>query len=287
MKKLLLLGGLRYLLPVIEKAHKLGMYVITCDNVPGNIAHRYSDEYCDVSILDLEAVLALAKAKRIDGIMSFAVDPGVVTAAYVAEQMGLPHVGSYDSVRILQHKDLFRAFLRDNGFNVPMSGGYSEYSELLDDIGRFTFPVIVKPVDSAGSKGVCRVEGIEELKGAFAFARASSFSGRVIVEEFIEAEGCSSDTDCFSQDGELRFISFNDQMFEAESANIYAPSSFIWPSGMASSSQDCLASELQRLVRLLSLGSSLYNVETRVGCDGKPYIMEFSPRGGGIACRRC
>ena len=67
-KKLLLLGGLRYLLPVIEAAHKLGYYVITCDYIPGNIAHKYSDEYHNVSIIDKEAVLALARELEIDGI---------------------------------------------------------------------------------------------------------------------------------------------------------------------------------------------------------------------------
>ena len=81
MKKLLLLGGSRYLLPVIEVAHKLGLYVITCDYLPDNIAHKYSDEYINVSIIDKEKVLETAKANKIDGIMSFATDPGVTTAA--------------------------------------------------------------------------------------------------------------------------------------------------------------------------------------------------------------
>ena len=72
MKRLLLLGGLRYLLPVIDAAHKLGCYVITCDYLPDNIAHKYSDEYHNVSILDKEAVLVLAKKLNIDGIMAFA-----------------------------------------------------------------------------------------------------------------------------------------------------------------------------------------------------------------------
>ena len=75
-KKLMLLGGLRYLLPVIEAAHKLGYYVITADYLPDNIAHKYSDEYCNVSIIDKEAVLAKARELQIDGIMSFACDPG-------------------------------------------------------------------------------------------------------------------------------------------------------------------------------------------------------------------
>ena len=65
MKKLLLLGGSRYLLPVIEVAHKLGLYVITCDYLPDNIAHKYSDEYINVSIIDKEKVLETAKANNL------------------------------------------------------------------------------------------------------------------------------------------------------------------------------------------------------------------------------
>ena len=86
----MLLGGIRYLLPAIEVAHKHGYHVITVDYLPENIAHQYSDEYYNVSIIDKEAVLQLAQELQIDGILSFAVDPGVVTAAYVAEKMGLP-----------------------------------------------------------------------------------------------------------------------------------------------------------------------------------------------------
>ena len=65
----------------------------------------------------------LPEDEKIDGIMSFAVDPGVVTAAYVAEQLNLPHSGTYKSILILQNKHLFRKFLEDNGFNVPKSKG--------------------------------------------------------------------------------------------------------------------------------------------------------------------
>lgn len=110
MKKLLLLGGSRFLLPVIREAKALGCYTITCDYLPDNIAHRYSDEYHNVSITDLEATLKLAKDLEVDGVMSFACDPGVVTAAYVAEKLGLPNVGPYESVAILQDKGRFRAF---------------------------------------------------------------------------------------------------------------------------------------------------------------------------------
>lgn len=281
MKKLLLLGGLFYLKPVIEAAHKFGAHVITCDYMPYNVAHRYSDEYHNVSIVDKDAVLSLAQKLQIDGIMSFAVDPGVETAAYVAEKMGLPFAGSYESVRILQNKDLFRKFLTDNGFNVPVSGGYKEYEQAIADIDRFKFPMIVKPTDSAGSKGVTRVDDIEQLREAFDFAEQHSIKGFVIIEEFIEKRGCSSDCDSFSVNGKMVLTTFNAQHFDYKAANPYTPSAFSWPSTFSHDEEEYLASEIQRLVTLLNLKTSIYNIETRVGVNGKPYIMEMSPRGGG------
>ena len=142
MKKLLLLGGSRYLMPVIKAAHNLGCYVITCDYLPDNYAHKFSDEYCNVSIIDKEAVLRLAQQKRIDGIMSFACDPGVVTAAYVAEKMNLPFQCSYESTCILQDKGLFRKFLADNHFNVPHAKRYENVTSIPQaDYDIFEWPV--------------------------------------------------------------------------------------------------------------------------------------------------
>lgn len=280
-KKLLLLGGLFYLKPVIDAAHKLGVHVITCDYIPDNIAHRYSDEYHNVSVIDKEAVLKLARELQIDGIMSFAVDPGVTTAAYVAEKMGLPFAGSYESVKILQNKDLFRDFLTRNGFNVPVSGGYNNLEDALSDLSRFTFPLIVKPTDSAGSKGVTRIDTKDELEYAFNHAIDNSISGRVIIEEFIEKRGCSSDCDSFSVNGVMTLTTFNSQHFDKDAANPYTPSAFSWPSDFSKDEETYLATEIQRLVSLLGLKTSIYNIETRVGINGKPYIMEMSPRGGG------
>lgn len=281
MKKLMILGGARYILPVIKKAQKMGIYVITCDYLPDNIAHKYSDEYMNISIVDKDAVLEGARKAKIDGIMSFACDPGVITAAYVAEKMGLPFAGSYESVSILQNKDKFRAFLEKNGFTVPASGGYRNLEEARADKNKFTFPVIVKPVDSAGSKGVSRVDAVKDLAPAVEFALKYSIDGRFIIEDFIEKKGFSSDSDSFTVDGKFKFLSFSDQRFDENADNPYTPAAYSWPPTMGSAEQEELKSELQRLADLLKLKTSVYNIETRVGTNGKPYIMELSPRGGG------
>lgn len=281
MKKLLLLGGSRYLIPVIKAAKALGLHTITCDYLPNNIAHKFSDEYHNVSIIDKEAVLALAKRLEIDGVMSFACDPGVVTAAYVAEQMGLPSCGPYESVCILQNKGRFRDFLTKHGFNVPTAKGYRSVEDALRDVDLFHWPVIVKPTDSAGSKGVTRVDNPADLEKSIAYALSFSHCDEFIIEDFIEKKGHSSDTDSFSVDGELKFVSFSSQRFDDKADNPYTPAAYSWPSSMSKEHEDELKREVQRLLTLLHMRTSIYNVETREATDGKAYIMEVSPRGGG------
>jgi biotin carboxylase len=287
MKKLMLLGGSRYLTPVIEAAHKLGIYVITCDYLPDNDAHKLSDKYRNISIIDKDAVLATAREMKIDGIMSFACDPGVVTAAYVAEQMGLPNVGPYESVRILQNKGLFRKFLTDNGFTVPVAKSYKDIEEAVADVDIFNWPVIVKPTDAAGSKGVTRVDNKDDLKKSIEYALSYSHSDEFIIEDFISQNGYSSDTDSFSIDGELKFVSFNSQRFDRDAKNPYTPAAYSWPSSMTNEHQDELKNEIQRLLKLLNMRTAVYNIETREGTDGKAYIMEVSPRGGGNRLAEC
>ena len=277
----MLLGGIRYLLPAIEVAHKHGIHVITVDYLPDNIAHKYSDEYHNVSILDKEAILDLAQELKIDGILSFAVDPGVVTAAYVADQMCLPFTCSYESACILQDKSLFRRFLADNGFNVPNARGYKNAEDVVRDVDYFNWPVVVKPVDSAGSKGVSRVDEPKNLPTAIAHALDQSHNGHFIVEDFLELEGYQSSADCFSVNGELVYADYSDQLFDKDAANPYTPALEIWPSTMKREHQDFLSQELQRLIKLLRCGTGLYNVESRLCKNGKPYIMEVSPRAGG------
>lgn len=282
-KKLMLLGGIRYLVPAIEAAHKHGYYVITVDYLPDNIAHKYSDEYHNVSILerDKDKVLALAQKLQIDGILSYAVDPGVVAASYVAEKMGLPFTCSYEAASIMQDKSKFRQFLTEHGFNVPNAKGYTKAEDALKDVDFFNWPVIVKPVDSAGSKGVTRVDDPRDLEAAIAHALDESHNGHFIVEDFLELQGYQSSADCFSVNGELVYADYSDQLFDKNAENPYTPAIEIWPASMSQEHQDYLTNEIQRLLKLLNCGTGLYNIESRVCKNGKPYIMEVSPRAGG------
>lgn len=281
MKKIMLLGGIRYLIPAIEAAHRHGYYVITVDYLPNNIAHQYSDEYHNLSILDKEAVLDLAKTLQIDGILSYAVDPGVVTAAYVAEQMGLPFACSYKTACILQDKSKFRQFLSDNGFNVPNAKGYMNTEEAIKDIDYFNWPVIVKPVDSAGSKGVTRVDNPKNLPDSIAQALKESHNGHFIIEDFLEKDGMSSGSESFFVNGELKYNAFYDQWFDLEAKNQYTPSAECWPTEKKENILKDIRCQLQHLGNLLKFRTGIFNVEWRICKNGKVYLMEVSPRSGG------
>lgn len=280
MKKLLVLGGDHFTIPVVEAAHKQGYYVITCDYLPNNVAHKVSDEYVNFSTIDKEGILEWAKKNPIDGVVTFT-DSGVVTTAYLQHHLGLPQIGPLESVEILQNKARFRQFLTDNGFVVPKAKGFSKKEDALSSKDFFTLPVIVKPVDAAGSKGVTKVSKWDELESAIDWAVQFSFSGDFIIESFIEKKGCSSDSDCFSVDGQFKFMSFSAQRFDEQVAGEYTPAAYSWPSTLGKEAEEELSKELQRLIALLGMRTTVYNVETRVGTDGKPYIMEISPRGGG------
>lgn len=280
MKKLLILGGDHFAIPVVQAAKQQGYYVITCDYLPQNVAHKFSDEFANFSTTDKDGILDYARENKIDGICTFT-DSGVVTTAYVQHHLGLPQIGPLESVEILQNKDRFRAFLQKHGFNVPQAKGFDSVEAAMSESYWYPWPIIVKPTDSAGSKGVTRVDKVEDLQTALEYAMQYSISKHIIVEEFIEKDGCSSDSDCFSIDGKLVVATFSAQRFDEDAKNPYAPSAYTWPSTFGKKVEEELRSEVQRLLTLLGMRSSIYNVETRIGNNGKAYIMEVSPRGGG------
>ena len=280
-KKLLILGGARYAVPVIEAAHQLGAKAYTCDYLPNNTAHAFSDGYINASVVNASEVVAAAESIDADGIMSFACDPGVVSAAYAAERLGLPFQGSYESVSILQDKEQFRTFLNNNGFNCPGLYVFSSASEAMERASELPYPLIAKPVDSAGSKGCSRVESPRDLRKAVEYALSFSRTGRCIVEQFLEKAYASSDSDAFLINGKFECISFTSQLFDSTVPNPYTPAAYAMPAAMPQWAQTELKSELQRLATKLNLKDGIFNVETRVATDGKAYIMECSPRGGG------
>ncbi len=280
MKKLLMLGGSLYQTYAIKEAKRLGFYVITCDYLPDNPGHRFADEYHNVSTTDKDAVLALARELCVDGIVAYASDPAAPTAAYVAEQMGLP-TSPYKSVEILSNKDLFREYLLQNGFNCPKAMGFTTYEEALAHIDEFRLPVMVKPVDSSGSKGINKMTDKTQLKTFVEDALCYSRRKRFLIEEFIVKKGHQISGDAFSVDGKLVFHCLGNEFYDPNCDKDFAPLGECWPFQMEHKYIEDLEIQLQRLMTLLKMKSNTYNVEAIVGEDDKVYLLELGARSGG------
>ena len=280
MKKVLMLGGSLYQTYAIKEAVKMGYYVITCDYLPSNPGHHYSHEYHNVSTTDKDAVLELAKRLNVDGIVAYASDPAAPTAAYVCEKLGLP-TSPYKSVEILSKKHLFRQYLAEHGFNVPNARSYTSYEDAEKDIDSFKLPVMVKPVDSSGSKGINKLVDKKQLKTFYEDAQSYSREKIVIIEEFIEKQGPQISGDAFSVEGELVFHCLGNEFYSTHVDKDFAPLGECWPTIMPQSVIDQLVQDLQRLISSLGMKSTAYNVEAIYGKDGKVYILELGARSGG------
>ena len=280
MKKVLLLGGAPSQIPSIKKTKELGYYAITCDYLPDNPGHKFADEYYNVSTTDKEAVLELAKKLKIDGIVCYASDPAAPTAAYVAEKMGLPG-HPYKSVEILSNKDLFRKFLFENGFNTPRAKGFTSLDNAKKDWDNFTKPVMVKPVDSSGSKGITKIYELSELENAFNYALSFSRAKRIVLEEYIEADGCQITGDCLSYKGKFVFGAFANQHYDKLVKNPFTPVGASWPYLKPKEVHQRIFDEIQKVFTILNMHSGAYNVEVRIDKDQNIYLMEVGPRSGG------
>lgn len=224
----------------------------------------------------------MQKKLQIDGIVCYASDPAAPTAAYVAEKMNLP-TSPYRSVEILSNKDKFRAFLTENNFNVPKAKGYAydEINKMFTEIHEFSFPLMVKPVDSSGSKGVKKVESEDELRDAVEAAMVYSRCKRFIIEEYVEKYGYQIAGDGFSVDGKLVFRCFANEHFDSSGINPYVPIGESWPYNMPKRVHEKLHNEIQRAISLLGMGTQAYNFDARIDKDENVYLMEIGPQNGG------
>lgn len=282
MKKILLLGGSAQQVIAIITAKRLGYYTIVCDYLSDNPGQYVADSYYSVSTTDKESVLQVAIKENIDGILAYASDPAAPTAAYVAEKLGLPG-NPYNSVEILCNKDRFRKFLKDNNFYTPKAKGYVNITEALSELisGEFNYPVIVKPVDSSGSKGVDIIEKYDDIQKKLEYAMSFSRGKKIIVEEFVEKYGYQIAGDGLSINGKLVFRYFANDHFNEKCANPFVPVSASFPYNMPKHIQEKIHDEIQRLLDLLEMKTTTYNFDIRIDENYNVYLMEIAPRDGG------
>lgn len=280
MKKLLLLGGSEQQVVAIKTAKRLGYYTVLCDYLPDNPGQHYADKFYLVSTTDKEAILQVAKQEAVHGVLAYASDPAAPTAAYVAENLGLP-TNPYASVEILCNKDRFRSFLDANGFYAPKSGGYSNEEEALAEISDFSFPLIIKPVDSSGSKGATVLQTLDNLNEALAFAFSFSRTHRIVIEEFVEKKHpYLIGGDIFVQDGQIVLWGLLNCHRDA-SVNPLVPVGKSYPPELEPEDLNHVKQTLQLMVDKLGIRFGAMNVELIVDRFGRVCPIDVGPRNGG------
>ena len=280
MKKILFLGGAIHQIPVLVYAREQGYYSILCDFLEDNPGQAFADEYYCISTTDKEAVLTIARKLKIDGIVAYASDPAAPIAAYVGNHLGLPS-NPYESIQTLVKKDRFRDFLLTNDFNCPSSRCFKDINDALNELNNFRLPVILKPTDASGSKGVTKVESYERFEHAFINAISCSSEGKVIVEEFIEMNHEHMIAgDAFVLDGKLVFVGL---LNSHRNRKLYPfiPIGTSYPIEIDEIQKKEVITTLQKVIELLKLKSGALNLEIMYDKHGKLYIIEIGPRNGG------
>lgn len=280
MKKILLLGGSAQQVIAIETAKRLGLYTVLCDFLPDNPGQYVADKFYLLSTTDKEKMLEVAMAEKVDAVLAYASDPAAPTAAYVAEKLGLPG-NPYRSVEILCNKDKFREFLASNGFNAPRAGGYSDIETAKADFCNFRLPVIIKPVDSSGSKGATVLHSDEGLDAALKFAFSFSRSQRIIIEEFIEkSHKYLIGGDIFIYEGKvIQWGLLN--CHRDGNVNPLVPVGKSYPTLISEKELNAVKSTLSRMVETLKINSGAMNVELVVDKEGRVWPIDIGPRSGG------
>ena len=168
------------------------VYIILVDMSSNVKAVPFADKFLQISTMDREAVLVAARAENIDYILTACGDQPLSTMAYVSARMGLPCYLTEEQVQLLTNKLHMKRMMIENG--IPTSKYVAigrEWS--LSDFKHLNYPLVVKPVDSNGSKGVKKVESADDIQKYLDEAFGYSLSGDVIVEEFNEGSELSID----------------------------------------------------------------------------------------------
>lgn len=275
LKKILILNGSHSEIPLILAAKKQGYYVYTSGNRPDLIGHKYADEYvcCDYS--DYKKIYELFKDKELDAVCACANDAGAITASYVAEKLKLPGHDSFETTLTIHHKDRFKKFAETIGLHTPQAYSFENINDALTSVDAIKFPVIVKPIDMTGGKGVSTSSCSEDYCNAVKYAFDVSPSGRIVVEPFVEGTQHSFSTFIVNRKVETYF-SDNEYSY----LNKYLVSTSGGPAPNTILVKDIIIDDINRMADVLELKDGIVHVQYIF--DGKmPHILEITRRCSG------
>jgi len=271
-KRLLYVGGNYADIPLILAAKKLGYYVITTGNRPSDMGHEYADEYYFQDYSDVQGIYTLAKTLNISAICPCCNDFSALSAAYTAEKLGLLGHDSYENAQIIHHKDRFRNFAIKNDIKCPFAQGFSDMKEAKGFLSTASFPLIIKPVDLTGGKGISVVEneneGCEAIEKAFSLSKAK----RIVIEEFLTGSRHGFSTIIYH--GKVSFYFADNEHYYVNPFMVGAAST---PADVSNDIIENLCRQAEKIVSLLHLRDGIFHIQYILH-KNEPIIIEICRR---------
>ena len=277
MRTLAVVGASYLQLPLVRKAKEMGVRTICFAWKEGAVCRDEADAFYPISIVDKEEILAVCRKEEIAGITSIATDVAVPTIAYVAGELGL--VGnSVESAAKSTNKFLMREAFRGAGVPCPAFAVVDGVGNLPEAVGKMSFPLIVKPTDRSGSKGVTRVDSPEALEGAIRNAIDDSFCRKAIIEECI-ADMHEVSVEGISWNGEYNLLQITDKV--TTGAPHYVELGHHQPARLSAETKRRIVDAVRRGVDALEIKYGASHAELMITDDDRVFMTEIGARMGG------
>jgi len=254
MKKIVILGGSHSEIPLIQEAKKRGLYVITIGNILGN-GHLLADEYHIKDYTLKDEILAFCIEKKIDYICYGAHDLSLVTFSYISEKMGINNFDSLDTTLDLHHKDKFKKIALRNNIKTTKSLSFSKNEQI--DIDILHFPIVIKPVDLGGGKGISIVYSKQDLDEAVKIAFEFSKVKKIVIEEFFE--GKLHSLSAFIVDKSVKFYYTDDEIICK--TNPFGVCASITSSDGLKIIKNELLNEIEKIANIFNLKDGLLHIQ--------------------------
>lgn len=276
MKKVLVIGAGPLQLPLIEKIKELGYKAICVDGNPNAVGFTVADRFKNINIIDQDACLKYAREEKIDGVLTVATDYGVLTVAYIAKEMKLPGL-SYDVAKMIKNKHLVAQKLIQSGLiNKRQSYEIFDIEQLNSIKDELKYPVIIKPIDGSGSRGVKVVKKVGQLRDAVLSAINFSVAKRALIETFII--GKEYGVEIFVDNYEVHILAILDKIMTL-------PPDFA-ELGHATVIDDVelrkrIIDKVKSIIQALEINIGSVNMDILVTKDGYIEIIDIGARAGG------
>jgi len=275
MKKILIIGASILQLPAIKKAKASGYYVGVIDYNPDAIGVKFADKFFNVSTIDIDGVVAVAKQFAPDGIMTLATDMPMRSIAAACSELGLPGISLDTAIKSTDKGEMIKAF-EANGVEHPWYYILKSPDELSSIIDEISFPCISKPTDNSGSRGVMLVHNADELVASVEYSSENGRSGGVIIEEFLQ--GTEVSVEIIVIDGDVHILNVTDKL--TTGAPHFVEMGHSQPSRLSDDSIHKICDLARRAVLSVGINNSPAHVEIMLTENG-PKMIELGARMGG------